>query len=82
MEALHTNAELMTFLGGQASEYERIKHGMPMPKEDWPVEEKNPIIVCLLEWDYAGKVAHCTLVDYLYGMRKLEPAMNAVFREA
>lgn len=54
---------------------------MPMPKEDGPVEEENSIIVCLPEWDYAEEVAHCALVDYLYGMRKLEPAMNAVFRE-
>lgn len=72
----------MTSLGGQASEDERIKHGMAMPKENWPVEEENSIVVCFPEWDYAGEVAHCALVDYLYGLRKLEPAMNAVFREA
>jgi hypothetical protein len=39
-ETLHTNAELMVFLGGQAEEDERIKHGMPMPREDWPIEEE------------------------------------------
>lgn len=77
-EALHTNAELMVFLGGQASEDERIKHGMPMPEEDWPVEEENAESVDLPEWDYAGEVAHCALVDYLYDLGKLEPAMNSV----
>lgn len=79
---LQTNAELALFLGGQADHDERMKHGIPMPEEDWPVEEENAESVDLPEWDYAGKVAHCALVDYLFGFGKLEPAMNAVFREA
>ena len=79
---LQTNAELALFLGGQASEDERMKHGMPMPKEDWPVEEENAESVDLPEWDYAGEVVHCALVDHLFGFGKLEPEMNSVFREA
>lgn len=77
-EALHTNAELMVFLGGQASEDERIKHGMPMPREDWPVEEEHAESVDLPEWVYAGSVTHCALVDYLYDLKMLEPKMNSV----
>ena len=81
-EVLRTNAELMVFLGGQASEEERIKHGMPMPEEDWPMPENEYAdTVDLPEWEYAGEVTHCALVDYLHGMAKLEPAINAVFEK-
>ena len=76
---LQTNAELALFLGGQADHDERMKHGMPMPEEDWPVEEENDESVDLPEWDYAGEVAHCALVDHLFGFGKLEPAINSVF---
>jgi hypothetical protein len=74
-----TRAELSLFLGGQAEEEERIKHGMPMPREDWPMEEEYADSVDLPEWKYAGEVAHCAFVDQVYALGKLEPAMNSVF---
>jgi hypothetical protein len=81
-EALRTNAELMRFLGGQASEEERIKHGMPMPEEDWPMPENEYAkTVNLPEWDYAGDVVGFALGDYLHGAARLEPAMNSVFEK-
>jgi hypothetical protein len=74
-----TNSELALFLGGQADEEERVKHGMSMPREDWPMEEEYADSVNLLEWDYAGEVVHCAHVDQVFGLGKLEPAMNSVF---
>lgn len=74
-----TRTELSLFLGGQAEEEERIKHGMPMPREDWPMEEEYADSVDLPEWSYAGEVVHCAFVDQVYALGKLEPAMNSVF---
>jgi hypothetical protein len=79
---LDTNDEMSIFLCGQASHDERMKHGIPMPEEDWPIEEEYASGVDLPEWDYADEVVHCARVDYVHNMGKLEPAMNSVFKSA
>ncbi|GAB7326993.1 hypothetical protein MBLNU13_g10940t1 [Cladosporium sp. NU13] len=77
---LQTNAELALYLGGQADHDERVKHGTSMPEEDWPIDQGGYAEAADHPgWDYAGEVAHCALVDYLFGPRKLEPTMNAAY---
>jgi hypothetical protein len=75
---LETNDEMSLFIGYQADYDERMKHGIPMPEEDWPTDEEEN----LPEWDYADDVVHYATVDCRFGMGKLEPAMNSVFESA
>lgn len=80
MVTLQTNAELALYLGSQADHDETVKHGISLPEEDWPIDQGGYAEAAdHPEWDYAGEVAHCALVDYLFGPRKLEPTMNAVY---
>ena len=68
------------YLGDQADHGERVKHGIPMPEEDWSIDRRGYAEEeDLPECDYASEVAHCALVDYLLRFKKLEPTMNAVY---
>lgn len=66
---LQTNAEMGLFLGGQADEEERIKHGMPMPRKDWPIEEEYADSVDLPEWNTQVKsyTAHTLITPLAWG---------------
>lgn len=75
---LDTNAEMSLFIRIQSDYDERMKHGIPMPEENWPTDEEED----LAEWNYAGEVVHCAAGDYLFNMGTLEPAMNSVFSSA
>ena len=77
---LRTNAELATFLCFESGEDERIKQGIPIPKEDWPIDNEYASFD-LPEWDYAGDVVHDALGDYLHGTARLERSMNYIVRE-
>lgn len=77
---LRTNADLATFLCFASGEDERIKQGIPIPKEDWPIDNEYAAFD-LPEWDYAGDVVHDALGDYLHGTARLERSMNYIIRE-